>query len=93
MNVAFMGESVNEKAGVGFGFPALTACPIVMQCRMRNVFCKLSQKLPSASLPWVSAFCSGSGWSAIVLFASETDKTSLMMSSGDKTDPVEWKRC
>lgn len=67
MNVAFMGESVNEKAGVGFGFPALTACPSVKQCGMRSVFRKLWQKLPSASLPWVLAFCSGSGWSAITL--------------------------
>lgn len=41
MNVAFMGESVNEKAGVGFEFPALTACPSVMQCGMRSVFGKL----------------------------------------------------
>lgn len=92
MNVAFMGESVNEKAGVGFGFPALTACSIVMQYRMRNAFPKLQQKLPSASLPRVPAFYSGSGWSAHhvnTAFASKSDnRTSLIKSSRDKTDPI-----
>lgn len=76
MNVAFMGESVNEKAGVGFGFPALTACTIAMQDRMGNAFSKLQQKLPSASLTQVPELHSGSGWSAHhinAIFVSKRD--------------------
>jgi hypothetical protein len=64
MNVAFMGESINEKASVGFGFPALTACTITMQYRMGNAFSKLQQKLPSVFLTRVPELYSGSGWSA-----------------------------
>lgn len=67
MNVAFMGESVNEKAGVGFGFPALTACTIAMQYRMGNAFSKLQQKLSSVSLTRLPELYSRSGWSAIML--------------------------